>query len=281
MPDIRADSARADFLRALNVVTAHAADYGIDPDAIAMFAASGNVFTALPIAEDSSLAQLKAAVIFYGSAPVRTFRRDLPLFLVRAGLDRPPVNAAITSLASLAASQNAPVTLLNNPGGHHAFEIVDDAAATRDVIERALDFVKRATSPVYRASLRATLTEATAAAHVVNGDYAAAASIYARLVDAQPDEARLRLSYGEALLGAMRYADACAQFARLRGKGLGARDLGVPAARACAGAGDQDAALAWLESIPSRFRPRELESDSAFVALRGRPEFRALFATPE
>jgi len=279
-PVIRSDSARQDFIRLLDHLTTRASDYGIDPNAIAVYAGSGNVSTALPIVEDPTMTRVKAAVMFYGTAPIREFRRDLPLLFVRAGLDRPGVTTTMTQLASLALSQNVPVTVLNDPGGHHAFEIVDDDAATRDAIERTVDFVKRTTAAPYQAALRASLPEATAAAHVATQNFAAASSIYRDLVAAKPDDARLRLSFGEALLGATQFADACAQFAQLRGKGLGPRDLGLPAARACVLAGDQETAIGWLKSIPSRFLPRSVESDSAFAPLRARPDFRALFTPP-
>ena len=123
------------------------------------------------------------------------FRRDLPILMVRAGLDRPPVNRAIADLATLAANQNAPLTLLNYAGGHHAFEIVDNEDTTRDVIDTTIEFVKRTTAPAYQASLRRALPEATAAAHVASGNFAAAAASYAELVKAKPDDARMRLSY--------------------------------------------------------------------------------------
>jgi hypothetical protein len=84
------------------------------------------------------------------------------------------------------------------------------------------------------------------------------------------------MAYGEALLGVAQYAAACAEFEKLKGRGLGHRDLGVPAARACAQKGDADAAVAWLASIPPRFRP-QLATDPAFASLRSRADFRALF----
>ena len=64
---------------------------------------------------------------------------------------------------------------------------------------------------------------------------------------------------------------------KLKDKGLGPRDLGVPAARSCMLKGDGDAALAWLRSIPQRFLPRDLEKDPAFARIKDRPEFKALF----
>src|SRR6185503_743327 len=148
---------------------------------------------------------VKAAVMYYGTGPVTQFRRDLPLLYVRAGLDRPGVTGTVTSgitaVVAQAIAQNAPITVINDPGGHHAFEMVDDAAATRDVMNRTIDFVKRATSASYQAALHATLVEAAAAAQLVAGDFGAAAPTYARVLETHPNDDRLRLSYGEALLG--------------------------------------------------------------------------------
>ncbi len=279
LPDLRDDSFEKDFDALIAHLTANASSLGIDRDRIALYAGSGNVSRALPLVQNPKQTVVKAAVMYYGSAQVSEFRRDLPILMVRAGLDRPPVNRAIADLATLAANQNAPLTLLNYAGGHHAFEIVDDEDATRDVIDTTIEFVKRTTAPAYQASLRRALPEATAAAHVASGNFAAAAASYAELVKAKPDDARMRLSYGEALLGASQFAEACTELEKLKGKGLGPRDLGVPAARACMQKGDAEAALAWLKSIPQRFLPRSLEKDPIFAPIQNRPEFKALFQT--
>ena len=284
VPDLRYGSGPQDFQRLIAHITDRAASYGIDREAIAVYAGSGNVYTALPIVEDPKQTAVKAAIMFYGTAEVTEFRRDLPLLYVRAGLDRPPVNgdqrSGITALVALATAQNAPLTLINHPFGHHAFEMVDDDAGTRDVMDQTIDFVKRATAPAYLAALRHGLPEATAAGQVVAGDYHAAVVAYAQVVAARPDDPRLRLSYGEALIGDKQYAVACAEFEKLKGKPLGPRDLGLPAARACAQMGDLDKAVAWLKSIPKRFLPPQVQSDPAFVALQNRDDFRALFQAP-
>jgi hypothetical protein len=278
LPDLRVATLEQDFDALLAHLTANAASLGADRDRIAVYAGSGNVFRGLPLFVDPRRTALKAAVLYYGSADVKAFRGDLPTLFVRAGLDRPPVNRAMTDLITLAQTQNVPVTVVNYPGGHHAFEMFDDEPATRDVIDGTLDFVARSTLPAYQASLRRGIPEATAAAHVAAGEFAAAASVYARLVTASPDDARLRLSYGEALLGASQFAAACAEFERLKGKGLGPRDLGLPAARACVQKGDAETAIAWLASIPARFLPRTVESEPVFAPIRERPDFKALFA---
>ena len=136
-----------DFHRLLSHLTRHAADYGIDPERIAVFAASGATWAALPEIQDPRMTSIKAAVLYYGSGPVDSFRPDLPLLWVRAGLDSPRTNAEIDRASALALSQNAPLTLINHATGRHGFEGRDDTPATHRVIEQTFDFVRRATVP--------------------------------------------------------------------------------------------------------------------------------------
>ena len=144
------------------------------------------------------------------------------------------------------------------------------------MIDQTIAFVKQAVAPAYQSALRSGIRESTAAGYVASGDAAQAAAIYAALATERPNDVQVRLAYGEALLADSQFAVACAEFDKLRGKGLGPRDLGLPAARACAQKGDAASAIAWIESIPARFRP-DLSADPAFATLRDRAEFRALF----
>lgn len=277
VPDLRSGTQTQDYQVLVSHLMDRAAEYGIDRDALAVYAGSGNVSTALPIVEDPKQTTVKAAVMYYGAAAVKQFRLDLPVLYVRAGLDRPDVNRAVTELASLAVSQNAPLTLVNHPTGHHAFEMVDDDDATREIIDQTIEWLKRTTAAPYQTAMRRALPEAAAAGSVIAGNYRLAVTQYAELVAARPDDARLRLAYGEALLGDAQYATACAEFEKVKGKGLGPRDLGLPAARACLQKGDPDAAIAWLRTIPQRFLPASVEKDAVFAPLQSRDDFRALF----
>jgi hypothetical protein len=275
VPDLRRDSIARDYDAIISHVVSRASTYGIDPNAIAVYAGSGNVYTAFPWIQSASRPEIKAAVMYYGSAEVSQFRGDLPVLFVRAGLDRPALNASMDRLVALGVAQNAPVTLLNHPFGYHAFEIRNDDAGTRDVIDQTIAFVKQMLSPAYQSALRAGVLEATAAGHVLAGNPREAAAIYSRLVATRPANPTLQLAYGEALLADSQFIAACAEFDKLRGKGLGPRDLGLPAARACAQKGDAETAIAWLQSIPARFRP-DVQRDPAFASLRDRADFRAL-----
>jgi dienelactone hydrolase len=275
VPDLRSGSEGADFRLLLAHLEQRAPEYGID--SIAVYAASGNVSAALPALQDPAVTAVKAAVIYYGAAPVQQIRLDLPILYVRAGLDRPPLNDAIATLTSRAIAQNAPWTLLNYAGGHHGFEAVDDNETTRRVIEETLTFVRHASSPAYQTALRASLPEATAAGFVQSGKFKEAADEYAKMVAARPDDHRMRLAYGEALLGDKQYAAACSEFEKLRDKPLGPRDRGLPAAHACLLKGDPAAAVAWLNTIPARFLPASIAQDPRFAPLKDREDFQALF----
>jgi hypothetical protein len=280
VPDLRPATAVQDFVALIEYLSrGPAEDTGIDPAAVAVYAGSGNVATALPIVQDRRSTRITSAVMYYGAAEIASFRPDLPVLFVRAGLDRPPLNRHIDSLVAKALSENAPLTLLNHAGGRHAFEILNDDDATRRVIDETIAFVKETTSAPYQAALRAGLAEATAAGHVTAGRTKEAVAGYAALVTSRPGDASLRLAYGEALLSNGDFAEACTEFEGLKGKGLGYRDLGLPAARACLQKGDAEAAIAWLKTIPQRFLPGSVQNDPVFAPLRERPDFRALFGS--
>ena len=76
LPDLRNGSEAQDFTLLVPYLTQHASELGIDPNAIAVYAGSGNVFTAFPTVEDPKMSAIKAAVMYYGSAQVKEFRRD-------------------------------------------------------------------------------------------------------------------------------------------------------------------------------------------------------------
>jgi hypothetical protein len=200
------------------------------------------------------------------------------VLFVRAGLDRPSNNQEIDRLVASALAENAPVTVLNDPGGYHAFEMRNDDAVTRDVIEQTLGYLKRVLAPEYQAALGAGIVEATAAADAANGRFGKAAASYAELVRRRPQDLTLALAYGEALLGDRQYDAACRHFETLRDKDLGPRDRGLPAARACMLACDSDRAVGWLATIPRRFLPDSVQTDEAYAPIRARADFKAVFA---
>jgi tetratricopeptide (TPR) repeat protein len=205
-------------------------------------------------------------------------RLDLPVLFVRAGLDQPLSNQHLDRIVAAGIAANAPWTLLNYPAGRHGFDVFDDNDLSREIIEETFLFAQNAISDSYQSAMHAGLDEASAAGAVFTGDFAKAAVLYREIAAAHPQDARRLLAYGIALTGAKRYKEARAQFDRAKSiGGLGERDLGVPAARACALDHDPDAAIVWLKQIDPRFLPASLLSDADFASLKERADFQALF----
>lgn len=276
LPDAAADFGTG-FDALLEHLRVHASELGIDAARIGVYAASSHVQQGLPAMADPRRQMVRAAAFYYGYSDSVVFRSDLPVLLVRAGLDRPAMGTRINRMVAAALQANAPLTLINLPTAHHGFEWLDADAVSREAAGRTLEWMKTVLDPAYQASLRARLPLGEAAAAMERGDAERVAALYAPLVEASPADAHLRLSLAEALLAAGRVKEARAHFERLRGAGLGPRDLGLPAARAAAADGDPEAAVAWLETIPRHFRPASLATDPAFEALRTRDDFRSLF----
>jgi dienelactone hydrolase len=267
-----------DFPRFLAYLGEHASALGVDREQLAVFAASGSVSAAFPAVEDSRQTSIKAAVMYYGSADVATFRLDLPVLYVRAGLDSPDMNAAILQLASRAAAQNAPITLVNHHSGYHAFEARNDDAVTRRIIDQTIDFVKQATTPAFQAAIRDGRLEALASGHITARQFGDAALTYAELLKRRPTDSRVRFSYARALLGDKQYGAACTEIRRLTPVSFEAI---LPGTRSCVLAGQMDTTVAWLQSIRKDWLRSEyvigLRRDSVYAPLWHRADFQALF----
>ena len=158
----------ADMEAVLAYVREHAPSLGVDPDRMGLWACSGHAPNALSMLARPERGYLKCAALCYGymldldgstamadaarmygfSNPCsnRTFEdlpRDVPVFVARAGRDESPgLNAALDSFLAAAVGDNRPVTFVNHATGPHAFDIMDDSPATRDVIRQILAFLK-------------------------------------------------------------------------------------------------------------------------------------------
>jgi acetyl esterase/lipase len=65
-----------------------------------------------------------------------------PIFIARAGLDNPWLNATVDRFVREAITRNAALEIITHPGGHHGFDILDDDARSRAIIQRTLLFLK-------------------------------------------------------------------------------------------------------------------------------------------
>jgi len=74
--------------------------------------------------------------------PSETTRKDVPLFMVRAGLDEVPnCNNSQDVFIRKALEHNLPLTLIKYQNGQHPFDLLDDNDETRRIIKQTLDFL--------------------------------------------------------------------------------------------------------------------------------------------
>lgn len=158
----------ADLAALLQYLRQDAASLGIDERRIGLWAASGNVPMALWALMQGSSGAFACAALCYGfmldlrgstrvAEAAAQFRfenppagrsiddlpQNLPLFLARAGQDQMPhLNETIDLFVAEALARNLPVTLVNHAAAPHAFDVMDDSDASREVIKRIVDFLR-------------------------------------------------------------------------------------------------------------------------------------------
>jgi hypothetical protein len=156
----------ADVHEVLHHVRRNAASLGIDDSRIGVWACSGHGPSALSLLMEHGR-DLRCAVLAYaytldldGSTRVADAAKqfgfvtaagksvhdlppDLPLFVLRAGLDQMPgLNGALDRFVATALTLNLPVTVVNHASGPHAFDLFDDTTATRDIVKQVLAFLR-------------------------------------------------------------------------------------------------------------------------------------------
>jgi acetyl esterase/lipase len=134
---------------------------GIDVARLGIWSASGNVPTALHLLMTQPPETFRAAALLYGymldvpeaaqqfglGVPARgrnidELPREVPLLIVRAGQDQTPLlNVSLDSFVSAALARDLPLTLINQPGAPHSFDLFDDSDASRATIRRILAFL--------------------------------------------------------------------------------------------------------------------------------------------
>ncbi len=146
----------------------NAEDLKLDENSIGIWSCSGNVLTALSVLMDERKEHLKCAILYYGIMmtpdqkfsdtilklnkilsfstegleKIKKFHKNLPLLIVRSGKDREDLNQTNDYFVSRAISNNVPLTFINYTEGRHAFDVYDDNAKSRDIIQQTLKFMK-------------------------------------------------------------------------------------------------------------------------------------------
>jgi hypothetical protein len=152
----------ADLAALIAHLRAEARTLGIDASRLGLWAASGNVPTAVHSLMSQPAGTFGAAALLYGymldvppgaeafgmavparGRPIDDLPRDVPLLVVRAGGDATPsLNASIDAFVASALARDLPLTLLNLPGAPHSFDLFDASRRSREAIKDTLRFFK-------------------------------------------------------------------------------------------------------------------------------------------
>ena len=152
----------------MEYVRANAEEFGIDPDRLCVWVFSAGMPIGTWAAMHDAPPYVRCIVAYYGVMDLHSVRDRLPpdipeevldefsalrhlrehphelapIFIAKAGLDRPGLNASIDLFVDEARRLNARVELMVHETGRHAFDVLDDDERSREIIERTLKFIK-------------------------------------------------------------------------------------------------------------------------------------------
>jgi acetyl esterase/lipase len=162
------DEVASDIDDLVHAVREQAASLQVEKDSLCLWAFSAGAPFGLRAALRNAPAYIRCIVSYYGLLSLQPLRpilpetvtdttlRELspicylendaqniaPLFIVKAGLDRPDLNSISDSFISRAFTQNVSITAMNHATGHHSFDILDDNERSREIIKQTLDFIR-------------------------------------------------------------------------------------------------------------------------------------------
>jgi acetyl esterase/lipase len=155
----------------IRYVRGNASELSVDKDRLAFWAFSAGGFLLAPVLSAAS-PYTRAAVCFYCVSDVdqdtwagldgitdeiRARTRAAassvekihnaahplpPIFVGRAGWDSPELNRGIDKLVAEALAKNTLLEVMNHPTGRHGFDIIDPNMRSREIIRRALEFLR-------------------------------------------------------------------------------------------------------------------------------------------
>jgi acetyl esterase/lipase len=156
----------ADIDELVEYVREHAEGLQIDRERLAIWACSAGVPLGVRSALRGTPSFVKCLVAYYGPLDLQPLKSDwdltedevrefsaptyleesaeklAPMLITRAGLDSPELNATIDSFLKDASAKNVTLDFLTHPSGHHAFDVLDDVARSREIMKRTLEFMK-------------------------------------------------------------------------------------------------------------------------------------------
>ncbi|MEO7795507.1 MAG: hypothetical protein ABIV06_12125 [Thermoanaerobaculia bacterium] len=177
----------------------NAAQLGLDPARIAIWACSANVSLALPWLHETPRPEVAAAVLYYGSTPVTELRTDLPVFYVLAGRDNPFLKAGMRTLFAQAVTREAPWTMVEAPTLTHAFDALDEGVESRRMVKETVAWlVDRLVAPPAAGPAPDLARQALTAGY--GQEWAVAATAFTAIAAERPEDIEVISRLGTALV---------------------------------------------------------------------------------
>ncbi len=276
VPDAASGHGTAEMGAALEHLRANAAKYGIDPDRVAIWGCSMHVREGLPFAMDP-VRRIRAVVMYYGFTDTAAMDPDKPMLLARAGLDMAAMNQSMAAWATKAVRLGAPLTWIDLPSLHHAFE---DNALSRSVVATTLDFLEQELSPEVIRDRAAYSEERSTRRLSAARDWPAALRAAESWVAVAPSDGGATSALADALYQTRDFARAASEFERAAQLGGQQGVLRYNAACCRALLGEKDRALTLLEQAADGFQGDRSSwaRDPDLVSLLGEPRFKAILA---
>ena len=154
-----------DFNDLVAYIRGHAAEFHVNPGRMVFWAFSAGGSLLSPVLSDMR-PYARAVLCFYcvtdrdfsplPADDAKTLREKLspliqieqveyavpPIFVARAGLDGPGINEPLDRFLAEAVAKNLSIEVMNHPEGHHGFDSLDADARSREIVKRALEFIR-------------------------------------------------------------------------------------------------------------------------------------------
>lgn len=150
----------------ISYLSRNAAKFNIDINRMAVFGCSANALAAQSLTQNDEY-DIKCAIYYYGVLltpdqkyyaeldtissygfyfsglrKISKIPKNIPLMVVRAGMDQYPIiNEAMDHFVAEAIRSNAQLTFINYSEGQHDFDVLDDTEESRLIIRQTVDFL--------------------------------------------------------------------------------------------------------------------------------------------
>lgn len=147
----------------------HADELGIDKNRMMIMSFSGGVPFGMYVGMSDLFEGIKGLIAYYGIGDFNYINEVLhmphtdkiaeqyslkqivekrckeipPIFLVRAGLDDPGLNASMDKMILQMLSHNLSLEIINHEKGHHAFDMFDDNDRSYETIKMSIEFMQK------------------------------------------------------------------------------------------------------------------------------------------